>query len=54
MTDISFAFPVDGVMLTDAAGKKTEEGLKIRCSVNAAHGRRITITGVPCAYHTRH
>ncbi|MGI6562613.1 MAG: hypothetical protein ACOX3Q_08655 [Clostridia bacterium] len=52
MTDISFAFPVDGVMLTDAAGKKTEEGLKIRCIVNAAQGRRITINGVPCAYNT--
>ncbi|HBN82312.1 MAG TPA: hypothetical protein DDZ89_00550 [Clostridiales bacterium] len=50
--DFSFVFPVDGVMLTDAAGKKTVEGLKINCIINAPPGRSITVNGVPCTAST--
>lgn len=50
--DLSFAFPVDSVMLTDAAGKKTGEGLIINCIINAPPGRRISINGTICTAST--
>ncbi len=45
--DIDFTFPLDGVMLTDAAGEKTDEGLKIKAYVDAPSGRNFTLNGIP-------
>lgn len=52
MVECSFAFPADGVMLTDAAGQKTAEGLEIDCILNAPPGRHITINGTVCTAAT--
>jgi hypothetical protein len=46
MLPITYAFPIDGVMLTDAAGTATDEGLEIKCIINASPGRKITINGI--------
>ncbi|HAZ19970.1 MAG TPA: hypothetical protein DCY75_07355 [Clostridiales bacterium] len=43
----SFGYPANHVFLTDAAGKKTENGLKIQCIFNADPSRSIAINGVP-------
>lgn len=52
MANISFAFPVDCVMLTDTAGKLTNEGLEIDCILNAPYGRNIPVNGVQCTNRT--
>ena len=44
---IFFIFPLDGVMLTDAAGEKVDDGLKITVKVDASQGRKLTVNGVP-------
>ena len=48
---IEFTFPLDGVMLTDAAGEKTEEGLKITAWVDAPSGRELYINGQKMLVH---
>ena len=47
-----FAFPADGVMLTQAAGQVTGEGLEITCIINAPPDSRITVNGVLCTART--
>ena len=49
--DIKFTFPLDGVMLTDAAGEKTDEGLLINAWVDAPGGRRYFLNGAPMSEH---
>ncbi len=44
---VDFIFPLDGVMLTDTAGQKTDEGLIIKISVDAPSGRHYCINGKP-------
>ena len=44
---IEFNFPLDGLMLTDAAGEKTEKGLKIIAYVDAPSGKKFTLNGIP-------
>lgn len=39
-------------MLSDAAGEKTDKGLKINCILNATAGKKISINGVPCIYYS--
>ena len=48
MKSLEFVFPLDSVMLMDAAGTRTNDGLQIKCIVNAAPGRFLQINGVPC------
>lgn len=45
---ISFAFPVDCVMLTNAAGQLTNKGLEINCILSASPGRKISVNGILC------
>lgn len=42
-----FHFPRDGVMLTYSAGKKVENGLKIRIVFTATDKRRLALNGIP-------
>ncbi len=44
---IDFIFPDDGVMLTDAAGTKTDGGLMIKVRVDASDEKKLTLNGVP-------
>lgn len=46
-----FIFPLDGVMLTDAAGELTDEGLKIKVKFDASEGRRLTLNGEELKKH---
>jgi len=48
MKPLEFAFPLDCTMLMDAAGTPSNEGLLIKCIVNAAPDRSLQINGVPC------
>lgn len=48
MSTLPFVFPVDGVMLTEAAGRRVGEDLQITCILGAQPTRRCTINGVPC------
>lgn len=48
MKPISFAFPLHSVMLSDAAGTKTENGLLIDCIINAEPDKRIELNGTLC------
>lgn len=48
MKPLSFAFPLHSVMLSDAAGTKTSDGLVIDCILDAPPGRKITVNGNPC------
>ena len=44
---IDFIFPDDGVMLTNATGTPTEDGIEITVSVDASTGRKMTLNGEP-------
>jgi hypothetical protein len=44
---MNFVFPDDGVMLTDAAGEKNDEGILINVKVDAARGKTLTLNGAP-------
>lgn len=44
---MNFIFPDDGVMLTDAAGESSGEGLVIEVTVDSARGRTLTLNGMP-------
>lgn len=44
---IDFIFPDDGVMLTNATGTPTENGIKIKVCLDASSGRRMTLNGEP-------
>ncbi len=50
MTELRFAFPRDGVMLSDAAGVVSNGSLGIIAAVNAAVGRRLNVNGIPMAF----
>lgn len=45
--DMNFIFPDDGVMLTPAAGERTENGIRIIARVDTASGKSMTLNGVP-------
>ena len=58
MYPLSFVFPIDCVMLTDAAGILTNAGLEIKCILNASPGRKIAVNGLLCTatsneYHAK-
>jgi len=48
MFKMKFVFPADCVMLMDAAGTRTAEGIEINCIIEAAPGRRLAVNNVPC------
>lgn len=50
MTEMRFAFPMDGVMLTETAGKKTAAGLEIVPLINALPGRKLSVNGIPLVH----
>lgn len=50
MTELRFAFPMDGVILTDGSGRRAEDGLEITCIANALPGRRLEVNGVPMVF----
>ena len=45
--DMHFIFPDDGVMLTPAAGERTENGIRITVRLDTASGKEITLNGMP-------
>ncbi len=45
--NIDILFPLDGIMLTDAAGERIGDTLKINARVQAKDGRNFTINGEP-------
>ena len=45
--NIDILFPLDGIMLTDAAGERIGDTLKINARVQARDGRNFTINGQP-------
>ena len=50
MTELRWAFPQDGLILSKAAGKVENGKLGIRCRVNALAGRNLSINGVPLVF----
>lgn len=52
MHTIQFAFPIDGVMLTQAAGKRVADGLQITCILGVEPHRNLTVNGVACVRGT--
>lgn len=47
---IQFAFPAEGVMLMDAAGKPVAEGLEITCIIDAIPGKKLLLNNKPCIW----
>ena len=47
INDMHFIFPDDGVMLTPAAGERTENGIRITVRLDTASGKEITLNGMP-------
>ena len=45
--NLDILFPLDGIMLTDAAGERIGDTLKINARVQAKNGRNLTINGQP-------
>ena len=52
MTELRFAFPMDGVMLTRAVGREEGGKLQITGIANALPGRNLTMNGVPMVFHS--
>jgi len=48
MKPVEFIFPLDCVMLMDAAGRVCDKGLEIKCVIQADFGHSLTVNGVPC------
>lgn len=47
MSNMRFVFPMDGIMLTDAAGKRTAAGLEITPLALAPADWQLTVNGIP-------
>ena len=45
--DMHFIFPDDGVMLTAAAGERTENGIRITARVDTKSGKKMSLNGMP-------
>ena len=50
MSELRYAFPHDGVILTNAAGSAVDGKLLIKPMVNAVPGRELTVNGIPMVF----